>query len=169
MRHWLRNMVLVKVMYNKTMHKPEVSKRFWSKVYNANNGCLEFNPNGRTKRYGTFYDGHQKMSAHRFVFIDTIGKIPDRMFVCHTCDNKQCVSPEHLYLGTNHDNQKDAVERGQHRTNPHNAKKTGCPYGHSYDNINSRGDRVCTICLYHRAKEYQQRRRVLQFASQSGH
>lgn len=40
-------------------------------------------------------------------------KIPADMEICHHCDNKPCVSPKHLYLGTHQDNANDVVERAK--------------------------------------------------------
>lgn len=52
------------------------------------------------------------IDAHRASWIVHHGPIPDGMFVCHHCDNKPCVRPDHLFLGTNQDNVDDAVAKG---------------------------------------------------------
>lgn len=52
------------------------------------------------------------MPAHRASWILNKGPIPDGMMVCHTCDNRICVNPSHLYLGTNGDNMRDRSLRG---------------------------------------------------------
>ncbi len=41
------------------------------------------------------------------------GPIPDGLFVCHHCDNRKCINPEHLYVGTVQDNNNDRVVRGR--------------------------------------------------------
>jgi len=52
-----------------------------------------------------------KWSTHRLSWILFYGEIPDGMWVLHRCDNRKCVNPNHLYLGTHNDNMDDKVKR----------------------------------------------------------
>ena len=56
--------------------------------------------------------GHQMktLKAHRAMMI-ALGKPPGKLIVRHTCDNKPCINPKHLVLGTTADNYRDAIER----------------------------------------------------------
>lgn len=51
--------------------------------------------------------------AHRIAWELTHGPIPVDRQINHHCDNPICVRPDHLYLGTQLDNLKDAVRRGR--------------------------------------------------------
>lgn len=54
------------------------------------------------------------MSAHRVSWmIHNKSAIPDGFLICHHCDNRACVNPSHLYLGTSQDNNRDTVRRGR--------------------------------------------------------
>jgi HNH endonuclease len=51
--------------------------------------------------------------VHRYAWTLAYGPIPDDFLVLHNCDNRRCCRPEHLRLGTYHDNMVDMVQRGR--------------------------------------------------------
>lgn len=62
----------------------------------------------------TSYQGKMQPS-HRVSYMLYKGEIPKGMFVLHTCDNRICCNPEHLFLGTHQDNMDDLVSKGKAR------------------------------------------------------
>ncbi|QCB93317.1 HNH endonuclease [Cellulomonas shaoxiangyii] len=96
------------------------ANRFWSHAAPASNGCLEwagatFGPGG----YGAAWDGERTRGAHRVAYELTHGPIPDGLLVRHACDNRRCVKPEHLSVGTYADNARDCTERARKATGHH--------------------------------------------------
>lgn len=88
----------------------------WS--LNLKTGCHEWIacllPNG----YGAIQFKGKKLSAHRVSWELHNGEIPKDMHVLHKCDNRRCVNPDHLFVGTHQDNMKDRNQKGRTASPP---------------------------------------------------
>lgn len=64
--------------------------------------------------YGRHRNHYKIFLSHRTAYSLWIGEIPDGLVVRHKCDNRACVNPEHLEIGTQLDNIQDTIRRGRH-------------------------------------------------------
>jgi hypothetical protein len=92
----------------------ESSARLWSKVRVTSDAgaCWLWRGQVGTSGYGQLKMGGKMVSAHRLAVELTAGPIPDGLVVQHRCDVKRCVNPNHLIVGTQADNMRDAAIRG---------------------------------------------------------
>ena len=93
-----------------------IEDRFWAKV-DRSGGCWVWTGAHNGRGYGTMgirEGGSQRMQyAHRLSYEMAHGPIPDGYEVCHRCDNPPCVKPEHLFIGTRQDNERDKMRKGR--------------------------------------------------------
>ena len=106
--------------------------------------------------YGRVWiDGHY-YRAHRVVWEDEYGPIPDGILVCHLCDNPPCVRPDHLFLGTQKDNIADMLEKG--RRPAHYAVRQVCEKGHPLEQFGKQ--QRCRTCWRAYDREWKRRKRA---------
>jgi len=110
------------------------SQRFWEKVaVKGDDECWEWLASKDPDGYGYFsfscINGvKQTIMAHRYSMMTKLNNydLPHTVLACHTCDNRGCVNPNHLYEGSPKDNSTDMIERNRQSCgeNHHSAKMT---------------------------------------------
>jgi hypothetical protein len=125
-------------------------------------GCWLFTGALGTKGYGNIKWRHYTVQVHRLSAYLSLGLnlLDSTVHALHKpeCPNRNCANPDHLYLGSNSDNVRDAIAKGTY-VNP-NKDKEYCKHGHLLlgDNvyIPKDGRRRCQICRADARKRHQQ-------------
>lgn len=109
-----------------------VTDRFWEKVDKHGptpqhcpelGACWVWTAQTDKEGYGRFSLNGKKAKAHRMAYMLAHGPIPDKLLVCHKCDNPSCVNANHLFIGSNLDNTRDCVAKKRHVTQRANSYK----------------------------------------------
>lgn len=128
-RSYSKNIFCSQQCYGASNRVTYTDQHFWDGV-DKSDGCWEWTRSVGSHGYGAYWDGKKLWTCHRYVWTITNGEIPGGLHVLHTCDNRTCCNPSHLFLGTNNDNIADRMAKGRSRTTPkageqhHSAKLT---------------------------------------------
>jgi hypothetical protein len=93
-----------------------MEERFWAMV-NKTEGCWEWTGSTNSRGYGLIRAPRRGplLFAHRYSAMLVHGMLSRKELVLHHCDNRKCINPEHLYIGTPQQNMDDMHSRGRWR------------------------------------------------------
>lgn len=127
--------------------------RFWAKVRKTDT-CWFWDGAKSGPGYGSFWDCHHVIRAHRFAYAALVGSVPADKEVHHTCYEPSCVNPAHLRLVTSQENLLDSPRTWATR----NRSKSHCKHGHPLVKANlwlgGLPRRVCKVCIKLRMRKY---------------
>lgn len=97
-----------------TTHTQFITTKLQKKTIVEDNGCWKYTGGRTGAGYGAVWVSGKTLSAHTVSYELHKGPVPKGLCVLHSCDNKLCINPDHLFLGTVQDNKKDEVSKDRH-------------------------------------------------------
>lgn len=135
----------------------ETIEQYLEKYINKTESCWLWTGHKASNGYGVVSFGSKRFRAHRKVYEIKFGPIPDNLLACHTCDNRICVNPDHIFIGDYQANNDDMSQKGRHWQQ----QKTHCPKGHELvagnlvlNLLKKTGRRKCLLCTKEQANKY---------------
>ena len=103
------------IKYNEFMsyEKHDMATRFWEKVHKTDSCWVWESAIFKQTGYGAFSINNKPYNAHRVSWELTNGIIPTGSYILHHCDNRRCVNPSHLFIGTQKQNIEDCRQKGR--------------------------------------------------------
>lgn len=92
-------------------YKKERLSFIFSKTILKKSGCIEWKGCVNSSGYGVLNFLGKMDYIHRIVYKLIIGEIPEEFQILHKCDNRPCINPNHLFLGTHQDNMDDMISK----------------------------------------------------------
>jgi hypothetical protein len=86
-----------------------IRKQFEQHCNQQENKCWEWKGKKNDQGYGYLYGNKGPVSAHRVSYMIHKGEIKKGLHICHKCNKRCCVNPDHLYAGTDKENAEDRV------------------------------------------------------------
>ena len=118
--------------------------------------CWVWTASHDSKGYGQVRYGGKVRQAHRVVYTELVGPVPEGLELDHLCLVRDCVNPDHLEPVTRQEN----IARSVH----YNASRTHCKWGHELVGnnlyVSPKNSRECKTCRRHRRQRYNQQKRV---------
>lgn len=94
--------------------KRNILLRLLENISIDSNNCWNWTKSMVNTGYGVIGSGRRTFLAHRTMWESIHGELAPTEFVLHKCDNRKCINPNHLFVGTHSDNMADMVSKNRH-------------------------------------------------------